>query len=229
MLRSRLAGVWTAWIAAMLCSFSCLAFRALLGLLVRSRRGPGVKDIEPMTLRHELDVVRHQISRRADRALLAAAACPRRAQPNHCCWSTPRTVLGWHRTPCPPHVAPRQQPARPTAALGGDRGTRAPARTRETMPGHRRIYREPVTLGPRASPTGVRQLLARAQLHPAPRRARPSRRKFLRAQAQSIVAWQAVRCQCQRSWARPLAGAARRPARLSRGHARVPPGPTGTS
>ena len=127
MLRSRLAGVWTAWIAAMLCSFSCLAFRALLGLLVRSRRGPGVKDIEPMTLRHELDVVRHQISRRADRALLAAAACPRRAQPNHCCWSTPRTVLGWHRTPCPPHVAPRQQPARPTAALGGDRGTRAPA------------------------------------------------------------------------------------------------------
>jgi len=42
----------------MLCSFSYLAFRALLGLLVRSRRGPRVKDIELMILRHELDVLR---------------------------------------------------------------------------------------------------------------------------------------------------------------------------
>jgi hypothetical protein len=44
---------------------SYLAFRALLGLLVRNRRGPDVKDIELMILRHELDVLRRQISRRS--------------------------------------------------------------------------------------------------------------------------------------------------------------------
>ncbi len=36
-------------------SFAYLALRALLGLLVRSRRGPDIKDIEVMVLRHELD------------------------------------------------------------------------------------------------------------------------------------------------------------------------------
>jgi hypothetical protein len=92
--------VWAARIAGMLCSFSYLAFRALLGLLVRSRRGPGVKDIELMILRHELDVLHRQISRPADgpadRAFLAVAAChlPRSAKP--LLLVTPRTLLRWH-------------------------------------------------------------------------------------------------------------------------------------
>jgi hypothetical protein len=59
-------------------SFLYLAVRALLGLLVRSRRGPDVKDVELMVLRHELEVLRRQAGRPklqpADRALLAAAA-----------------------------------------------------------------------------------------------------------------------------------------------------------
>ena len=59
-------------------SFLYLAFRALLGALVRSRRGLDVKDIELLVLRHELDVLRRQVARpklgMADRALLAAAA-----------------------------------------------------------------------------------------------------------------------------------------------------------
>jgi hypothetical protein len=38
-------------------SFLYLAVRALLGLLVRSRRGPYVKDVELMGLRHELEVL----------------------------------------------------------------------------------------------------------------------------------------------------------------------------
>ena len=60
-------------------SFLYLAFRALLGALVRSRRGLDVKDIELLVLRHELEVLRRQVARpklrAADRALLAAAAC----------------------------------------------------------------------------------------------------------------------------------------------------------
>jgi putative transposase len=54
--------------------------------------------------------------------------------------------------------------------------------------GHRRISGELAKLGLRISPTTVRRLLARAGLGPAPRRAGPGWREFLRAQAASIVA-----------------------------------------
>jgi putative transposase len=60
-------------------SFLYLAVRALLGALVRSRRGLHVKDIELLVLRHELEILRRQVARPKlqpqDRALLAAAAC----------------------------------------------------------------------------------------------------------------------------------------------------------
>jgi putative transposase len=54
--------------------------------------------------------------------------------------------------------------------------------------GHRRICGELGKLGFRVSPTSIRRLLARARLDPAPRRAGPSWREFLHAQAASIVA-----------------------------------------
>jgi len=44
-------------------SFLYLAVRVLLGLLVRSRRGPDAKDVELMVLRHELEVLRRQVGR----------------------------------------------------------------------------------------------------------------------------------------------------------------------
>jgi putative transposase len=63
----------------MVFSFLYLAVRALLGALVRSRRGLHVKDIELLVLRHELEILRRQVARpklgAADRALLAAVAC----------------------------------------------------------------------------------------------------------------------------------------------------------
>jgi hypothetical protein len=62
----------------MVFSFLYLAFRALLGALVRSRRSLHVKDIELLVLRHELEILRRQVARPklgdSDRALLAAAA-----------------------------------------------------------------------------------------------------------------------------------------------------------
>jgi putative transposase len=54
--------------------------------------------------------------------------------------------------------------------------------------GHRRICGELAKLGIHASPTSIRRLLSQAGLEPAPRRAGPSWRGFLRAQATSIVA-----------------------------------------
>jgi hypothetical protein len=63
----------------MVLSFVYLVFRALLGALVRSRRGLDLKDVELIVLRHELEVLRRQVARPklspADRALLSAAAC----------------------------------------------------------------------------------------------------------------------------------------------------------
>src|SRR5947207_14787058 len=83
--------------AGMVFSFLYLAFRALLGALVRSRRGLDLKEIELLVLRHELEVLRRQVARPklrpADRALLAAAAChlPRSSRGRRLV--TPRTLL----------------------------------------------------------------------------------------------------------------------------------------
>jgi putative transposase len=173
-------------------SFLYLAFRALLGAFVRTRRGVDVKDIELLVLRHELEVLRRQVARpklrAADRALLAAAAChlPR---PSHGArLVTPRTLLRWHRGLV--RRKWRQQ--------AGQRGRPpVPAEVRALVLrlarenprwGHRRISGELAKLGSRVSPTTIRRLLARARLGPAPRRSGPSWRDFLRAQAASIVA-----------------------------------------
>jgi putative transposase len=85
-------------------SFSYLAFRALLGVLVRPRRGLDVKELELLVLRHELEVLRRQVARpklrAADRALLAAAACHLPRQSRGARLVTPRTLLRWHRALC---------------------------------------------------------------------------------------------------------------------------------
>src|SRR5712691_4194625 len=85
----------------MLFSFAYLALRALLGLLVRSQRGPDISDIELMVLRHELDVLRRSVDRPslrpADRAFLAAAACHLPRSASSVRLVTPRTLLRWHR------------------------------------------------------------------------------------------------------------------------------------
>ena len=176
----------------MVFSFVYLAFRALLGGLVRSRRGLDLKGIELLVLRHEVDVLRRQVVRPklgpADRALLAVAVThlPRRLRGARLV--TPRTLLRWHR------------------ALVRGRWRRLPGRRgRPPLPaevcelvlrlarenprsGHRRICGELAELGLRVSPTSIRRLLARAGLEPAPRRAGPSWREFLRVQAAGVVA-----------------------------------------
>jgi hypothetical protein len=85
----------------MVFSLLYLAVRALLGVLVRSRRGLDVKDIELMVLRHEFEVLRRQVGRptfrHVDRALLAAAVCHLPRSSGAALLVTPRTLLRWHR------------------------------------------------------------------------------------------------------------------------------------
>ena len=173
-------------------SFLYVAFRALLGALVRTRRGLDVKDIELLVLRHELEVLRRQVARpklrAADRALLAAAACHLPRPSRGARLVTPRTLLRWHR-------ALVRRKWRQQAGQRGRPPMSAEVRAlvlrlgRENPRwGHRRIGGELAKLGLRVSPTTVRRLLARAGLGPAPRRSGPSWREFLRAQAPSIAA-----------------------------------------
>jgi putative transposase len=82
-------------------SFLYLALRALLGALVRSRRGLDVKDLELLVLRHELEILRRRVARPrlrpADRALLAAATFHLPRPLRDARLVSPRTLFRWHR------------------------------------------------------------------------------------------------------------------------------------
>jgi putative transposase len=173
-------------------SFLYLALRALLGALVRSRRGLHVKDVELLVLRHELEILRRQVARpklaTADRALLAAAACHLPRSSRDVLLVTPRTLLRWHQALV--RRKWRQPPGRRGRPKLSAEVQELVLRLARENPrwGHRRICGELVKLGFSVSPTSIRRLLAHAKLEPAPRRSGPSRREFLRAQAASIVA-----------------------------------------
>jgi putative transposase len=173
-------------------SFLYLAFMALLGPVVRSRRGLDVKDIELLVLRHELDVLRRQVARpklrAADRALLAAAACHLPRSSRGRLLVSPRTLLRWHRALVRRKWRqPRGRRGRPP--IPTDMRVLVLWLARENPRwGHRRISGEFGRLGLRVSPSTVRRLLARAGLGPAPRGSGPGWREFLRAQAASIIA-----------------------------------------
>jgi putative transposase len=176
----------------MVFSFLYLAVRALLGLLVRCRRGPDVKDVELLVLRHEIAVLRRQVGRPklrlADRALFAAAACHLSPASRLSLLVTPRTLLRWHQSLV--RWKWRRYGARPGRPKLSAEIRELVLRLARENPswGHRRICGELAKLGLQASPTSVRRLLARARLGPAPRREGPSWREFLHAQASSIVA-----------------------------------------
>jgi hypothetical protein len=163
--------------AARAFSFLYLAFRALLGALVRNRRGLELKDIELLVLRHELEVLRRQMARpklrAADRGLLAAAACDLPRASRGARLVTPRTLLRWHRALVRRKWRqPRGQRGRPAVPAEVRAAVLRLARENPRW-GHRRISGELAKLGFRVPPTTVRRLLARAAFGPAPRDSRP--------------------------------------------------------
>jgi len=85
----------------MLLPLAYLAFTAVLRLLVRSRQSEFAKDVELMSLRHQLSVLARQRRRPqlrpADRAFIAALArlLPHRRRRGLVV--TPATLLRWHR------------------------------------------------------------------------------------------------------------------------------------
>jgi putative transposase len=171
-----------------------LLVRRILGLAVLVLRKDLAKDAELLALRHENAVLRRHVGRiryePADRVWFAALArlLPRRR------WAeifpvTPATLLAWHR-----RLAARKydtsnnrKPGRPPTVPGI---ARVVVRLAKENPlwGYRRIHGELTKLGIAVAPSTVWKILRAAGIDPAPRRAGPTWRQFLHAQATGILA-----------------------------------------
>jgi putative transposase len=143
-------------------------------------------------LRHEPQVLRRQVARprleRADRALLAALS---RARPR-ARWDSflvkPETVLRWHREAVRRRWTYRRRRSGRPSISGDVRQLVLRLASENPSWGYRRIDGELVGLGVSVAPSTVWEPLRGAGIEPAPRRAGPSWREFLRQQAASVMA-----------------------------------------
>jgi hypothetical protein len=167
-----------------------LVLRRILGV-VGGGPTPDANDVEIAVLRHQLAVLRRQVTRPSytptDRMVLAALAklLPRER------WKiflvTPSTLLRWHRELI------RRRWTYPAA--GRRRGLDPEVvdlvlRLARDNPcwGYMRIVGACRKLGVAVSATSIRTILRRHRLGPAPRRGGPSWTEFLRAQAAGMLA-----------------------------------------
>ena len=178
----------------MLLKIVYLLVRRILGLAVLVLRKDLAKDAELLALRHENAVLRRHVGRiryePADRVWFAALArlLPRRR------WAeifpvTPATLLAWHRRLAASKydTSNSRKPGRPPTVPGI---ARVVVRLAKENPlwGYRRIHGELTKLGIAVAPSTVWKILRAAGIDPAPRRAGPTWRQFLHAQATGILA-----------------------------------------
>jgi len=169
----------------------------LFAWLRLSRRDASWKSAEILLLRHQLTVLQRQVAARpktswADRALIAALleVIPRSRRAGLRLTVTPETVLRWHRDIVRRRwrqKSQHNQPGRPAT----HRNIRSlVCRLAKENPGwgYRRIHGELAGLGIKLAPSTVWEILHRARIGPAPRRAGPTWAEFLRGQADAILA-----------------------------------------
>jgi len=173
-------------------SFLYRLLRRVFELIFVHRMDEVAKNAEILVLRHQLAVLRRQVTRPrftwSDRAFVAllAGLVPRER------WGsfliTPRTILDWHRRLVRKRwTYPHRRPGRP--ALPEETVELICRLARENPRwGYLRIVGELKKLGVAASKTAVASVLRRHGFLPAPRRAGPTWTEFLRAQAKGIVA-----------------------------------------
>jgi putative transposase len=154
-------------------------------------RGQASKDAEIMVLRHEVMVLRRQVARPepdwADRAVLAAMARLLPAAVRGSRLVTPGTLLAWHR-----RLVTRKwtYPGRPGRPAVGQEIRALVLRLAGENPawGYRRVHGELTHLGHQISEATVRRILRARRCRPAPRGLDTSWRRFLRIQAEGLLA-----------------------------------------
>jgi len=178
----------------MVFSLVYMVIRWLLGLVVVICRSEVSKDVELLVLRHENAVLRRQVPRpryeSADRLWFTALSrfLPRRLWPG-VFPVTPATILSWHRSLVARKwtYTERRRPGRPPTGTAVKKLIVQMARDNSGW-GHRRIQGELARLGHQVAASMVWEILNVAGIDPAPRRAGPTWRQFLAAQANAVIA-----------------------------------------
>src|SRR6266516_3365094 len=163
----------------------------VFGWLALLGRGQAVKDAEIIVLRHEVAVLRRQVTRPkpdwADRAILAALARLLPATMRTQRLVTPGTLLAWHRRLIARSWTYPNWPGRPAASREIVDLVLRLARENPAW-GYRRVHGELARLGRHVSEATVRRILRSHRYRPAPRNVETSWRAFLRAQAEGLLA-----------------------------------------